>query len=119
MRVQPSESTLPSGSEAWLRCEVSGDLPLTVHWKKGNQLIESNHRLQLTSRSMAGGQQRLQQQPQLPQLPQLPQQGQALDLNMSRVLFDDSGTYTCEAANSFGSDSAQVQIMIQGSPLNH
>ena len=116
MRVQPSESTLPSGSEAWLRCEVSGDLPLTVHWKKGNQLIESNHRLQLTSRSMAGGQQRLQQQPQLPQLPQ---QGQALDLNMSRVLFDDSGTYTCEAANSFGSDSAQVQIMIQGSPLNH
>ncbi len=84
---------LPTGSEVFLSCQVSGDPPLTVHWKKSDQLImEGNHqdRYHLSSRSSA------------------------LELNVSKAESGDSGVYVCIAANAYGSDATEIRLIIQG-----
>ena len=101
VRIQSSGSILPTGSEALLRCEVSGDPPLTVHWKRFDQLISSIDRYQLSMTS-----------------PNAVNKNRMLDLNVSRIEADDSGTYICQAANAYGSDAAEIQLVVQGKSLN-
>lgn len=101
MRIQSSGSILPTGSEALLRCEVSGDPPLTVHWKRFDQLISSIDRYQLSVTS-----------------PSAVNKNRMLDLNISRVEADDSATYICQAANAYGSDAAEIQLVVQGKSFN-
>lgn len=101
MRILSSGSILPSGSEALLRCEVSGDPPLTVHWKRFDQLISSIDRYQLAMTS-----------------PSAANKNRMLDLNVSRVEADDAGTYICQAANAYGSDAAEIHLVVQGKALD-
>lgn len=98
MRIRTSGSILPTGSEALLRCEVSGDPPLTVHWKRFDQLISSIDRYQLSMTSPVN-------------------KKRALDLNVSRIEADDAGVYICQAANAYGSDAAEIQLVVQGESL--
>ena len=94
VRIHHTNFALPTESEAVLRCEASGDAPLTVHWKKFDQVIEENEKFLLMSSSLGAN--------------------QLLDLNISRVESEDSGTYICQAVNAFGSDAAEIQLIIQG-----
>ena len=102
MRIVASKSALPTGSRTQLRCEASGDGPLTLHWKKSGRIIESDQRVDVTSSSsmssVDGGR-------------------FVLYLNISRVVAPDGGWYRCEAANAFGSDAAQFQLTVQGTIL--
>lgn len=98
-----NKSALPTGSQTDLRCEASGDGPLTLHWKKADRIIESDQRIEVTSTwsaASSGDEKRY-----------------LLGLNISRVAPQDGGWYSCEAANAFGSDAAQFQLVVQGCHL--
>lgn len=97
MRIESSKSALPTGSWTELRCEASGDGSLTLHWKKADRIIESDQRVQVVSTVSPGDERR-----------------HLLHLNISHVVIQDGGWYFCEAANAFGSDAAQFQLIVQG-----
>ena len=104
VRIEPADDlTLVSGSTAVLRCRVTGDWPLVIRWKDSNDqpIVEGDERLQLVSNSLADGQ----------------QQQQQYDLQINRVVLQDGAIYTCEAANDFGADSANVKLIVQGISL--
>jgi hypothetical protein len=97
VRIHTSGAIFPTGSEAVLRCEASGNPPMTVHWKRFDQLIESHQqmdRFQLSSVASDGR--------------------DFLDLNISRVEADDGGMYVCQAANLYGSDATDIRLIVQG-----
>ena len=43
-----------------------------------------------------------------------PSHSQFLDLNISRVEAEDGGLYVCQAANVYGSDAADIRLIVQG-----
>lgn len=89
---------MPTGSETVLRCEASGDPPLTVHWRRLDQLVDEMDRFQLTMTPSG--------------------QSQFLDLNISRVEAEDGGVYICQAANIYGNDATEIRLIVQGNFLN-
>ena len=98
VRIHASGAIMPTGSEAVLRCEVSGDQPLTVHWRRFDQLVDQMDRFQLTMTPSSNS----------------PSHSQFLDLNISRVEAEDGGLYVCQAANVYGSDAADIRLIVQG-----
>ena len=95
VRIHSSASILPSGSETILRCEASGDQPLTVYWRRSDQLANQPDRLiQLASGVSSSA--------------------QFLDLNISRVEAEDAGLYICYAINPYGSDVSEIRLIVQG-----
>lgn len=99
VRIHTSGAIFPTGSEALLRCEGSGDPPMTIHWKRFDQLIEPQQqmeRFQLSSSTLDGR--------------------EFLDLNISRIEADDGGVYVCQAANLYGSDASDIRLIVQELP---
>jgi hypothetical protein len=97
VRIHTIGAIFPTSSEALLRCEATGDPPMTVHWKRFDQLIEAQQqmdRFHLSSSTLDGR--------------------DFLDLNISRIEADDGGIYVCQAANLYGSDATDIRLIVQG-----
>lgn len=97
VKIHSTGTILPSGAETVLRCEASGDQPLTVYWRRYDQLVSEMDRLQLMTSSSS-----------------LSSQSQYVDLNISRVEADDAGAYICYASNAYGSHASEIRLIVQG-----
>lgn len=88
-KVDPSYLLTP-GDSARLQCKIKGSPEIQVTWFKNNKEIrESNtHRMSFVN-SVA-----------------------VLDILEMKV--DDSGSYSCEAANEVGSDSCTTEVVVKG-----
>ncbi|CAO1415300.1 unnamed protein product [Diamesa serratosioi] len=65
---------------ALLLCKVKSQIPLTLQWFHGDEMIEEMHS----------------------------KQSNEFELNISRILLSDAGNYTCKATNDIGEDESEI-----------
>ncbi|XP_043916497.1 obscurin-like protein 1 isoform X2 [Protopterus annectens] len=85
----PRTFTFPSGTDAILKCEITGDPRPTVIWERGKEPIISTDRYQVL------------------------EDGSIYSLLISHVTAEDSGQYTCKAKNSTGESYALATLKVE------
>lgn len=81
------------GSSVSLECKVAGSPPITVAWFQNGQKITSGEKYQTTFSD------------------------NVCILQISSLNHDDTGTYTCKAANVAGSNETRSRLSVQGQYL--
>ncbi|XP_054706600.1 cell adhesion molecule DSCAML1-like [Uloborus diversus] len=90
--------TVRKGEDARLVCEAIGDRPLQITWLKDKQTFEpqTDLRYELTDTVLGSG--------------------TTSELTIRRADRRDSALYTCIAANTFGQDDTNIQLIMQEPP---
>ncbi|GBM09150.1 Down syndrome cell adhesion molecule-like protein Dscam2 [Araneus ventricosus] len=101
--VSESERTVRKGDSVNLRCDVSGDIPLTINWAKANRNLPliSEDRIKI-------------------------QEDSTIENSSSSVIIrntaaEDTGLYICTARNTYGQSQATIRLKIveqPSTPLN-
>lgn len=84
--AEPRDITVSSGRDAEFDCQVGGDPPPKILWRRENQKMPSGRSQILESNS----------------------------LRITSVTPADEGTYTCDAENEIGSISAKATLIVHG-----
>ncbi|ODN04431.1 Down syndrome cell adhesion molecule-like protein Dscam2 [Orchesella cincta] len=87
-----------SGEKAILQCRAKGDLPIDIQWSNKHTKIgsHSNHRYTVRQQTL--------------------DDGVMSELLVADVDRSDSGSYSCYATNSFGTDQTSVVLSVQEPP---
>ncbi|CAL8103483.1 unnamed protein product [Orchesella dallaii] len=87
-----------SGEKAILQCRAKGDLPIDIQWSNKHTKIgsHSNHRYTVRQQTL--------------------DDGAMSELLVADVDRSDSGSYSCYATNSFGTDQTSVVLSVQEPP---
>ncbi|GFT96191.1 titin [Nephila pilipes] len=101
--VSDAEKTVRKGDSVALRCDVSGDIPLTISWGKANRNLPliSEDRIKI-------------------------QEDSTLENSSSSVIIrntaaEDTGLYICTARNTYGQSQATIRLKVveqPSTPLN-
>ncbi|KAK6627070.1 hypothetical protein RUM44_009547 [Polyplax serrata] len=105
--TQSKQVTVKKGDLAVLRCDVSGDKPLTLTWlKSGNIELspQTNYRHVLDSDVKVS----LKQDPS--------PEGVTGEIRIEAAEPSDSGAYFCQASNAYGREQQMVQLSVQEPP---
>lgn len=86
------------GEQAHLSCSASGDTPMEIMWKLGNQFIENDNDQRFSIR----------EQPLA--------EGMVSELGIQRTIRQDTGIFTCVASNAYGSDEMNIHLIVQEIP---
>uniref|UniRef100_A0A670HYL6 Ig-like domain-containing protein n=1 Tax=Podarcis muralis TaxID=64176 RepID=A0A670HYL6_PODMU len=88
-KVDPSYLLTP-GESAHLQCKIKGSPEIQVTWYKNNKEIRESDTQRMSFANNVAV------------------------LDITNVKVDDSGSYSCEAANDAGSDSCSTEIVVKG-----
>lgn len=86
------------GEQAHLQCTAMGDTPIDIMWKMSGQHIQDTGDQRYTIR----------EQPMVGSM--------VSELGIARTVRQDTGIFTCTAANSYGQDSMNIQLIVQEIP---
>ncbi|XP_035208117.1 Down syndrome cell adhesion molecule-like protein Dscam2 isoform X2 [Stegodyphus dumicola] len=96
--VMEAEKTVKKGDSTTLRCDVTGDIPLTITWGKANKNLPliSEDRIRF-------------------------QEDSTLENSSSSVIIrntaaEDTGLYICSARNTFGQSQATIRLKVVEQP---
>lgn len=86
------------GEQAHLSCSATGDTPMEIMWKIGNQYIlnDNDQRFSIREQPFA--------------------EGMVSELGIQRTMRQDTGIFSCSATNAYGSDEMQIQLIVQEVP---
>lgn len=88
------------GERAHLQCSATGDTPMEMTWRKEGQEI---------LRGGGGDRKYTMREQKLAE-------GMASELGIERTARGDTATFTCSAANAYGRDEMNVQLIVQEAP---
>ncbi|GAB6024303.1 Down syndrome cell adhesion molecule-like protein 1 [Chamberlinius hualienensis] len=97
--VESSES-FRKGANSKLQCKAKGDLPLILVWKKNNTIIDQQQHPRMIIKEIVGGN----------------EGGKTSELIIHSTERSDSGRYSCEARNNFGSDVTTIDLIVIEKP---
>ncbi|XP_071439149.1 cell adhesion molecule Dscam2-like [Hetaerina americana] len=94
-----SNQTTRLGTGTSLRCEVNGDKPMKIIWRKAGSSLDpaTDYRYTVKEINVTNG-------------------VAASELGISTATREDSGRYYCIATNAFGRDESSIQLYIQEPP---
>lgn len=86
------------GEQAHLQCSAYGDTPMEISWRMEGQHItgDGDQRYSVREQVLAGG--------------------MVSELGIERTLRQDTGIFSCFAANSYGHDEMNIQLTVQEIP---
>lgn len=86
------------GEQAHLQCSAYGDTPMEISWRMEGQHItaDGDQRYSIREQILAGG--------------------MVSELGIERTLRQDTGIFSCFAANSYGHDEMNIQLTVQEIP---
>ncbi|XP_067138853.1 cell adhesion molecule Dscam1-like [Centruroides vittatus] len=90
--------TIRKGENIRIKCQAFGDRPLSVTWRKDSQVLDR----QLNRKYMVED--------------TLTDDGMTSELNIPSADRRDSSLFTCTAANTYGKDDLNIQIIVQERP---
>ncbi|XP_068082192.1 cell adhesion molecule Dscam2 [Anabrus simplex] len=97
--IKHKNQTVRMGASISLRCEVHGDRPLKMLWRKAGSTLDpatTDYRYTVKEMNIS--------------------EGLASELGISITTREDSGRYYCIATNAFGRDEMSIQLFIQEPP---
>lgn len=90
--------TIRKGENIRIKCQAFGDRPLSVTWRKDSQVLDR----QINRKYMVED--------------TLTDDGMTSELNIPSADRRDSSLFTCTAANTYGKDDLNIQIIVQERP---
>ncbi|CAL8129128.1 unnamed protein product [Orchesella dallaii] len=105
--------TVAEGGVALLKCEIRGDPPIQVSWKKDSILIESAKSPSGSSTSAASSSRLIILSQKIVRLNSTVV---SAELRIDSSSLKDSGVYLCLASNQYGRDEARINLEVKARP---